>query len=192
MASIPVSNRSRRLTELPPSSVSPLSNERATSSKSARSLIKKTDTYTQKQRLQNAKKAIDDPHDISLNVNSETLNEYIKDETGEPYNQYTARYKLLLQIFAVRGVGLGRSENLSKVILNQIRYNNKYSPYTLDMINESLDRPIIPRLEALIPREEVYEEEGTYDEEEVYDEGNKPAEEITDEIIERLLDEYEE
>jgi len=231
MAYFPVSNRSRNLTELPPNVTA--SNNITTSNTSVRSRALNTGTFTKKQRLQNAKNAINDPNDISFNVSRDIKNEYTKTEEGEPFNQYTTRFKLLMSVFVARGIGLGRSENLSKVILNQVRYKNEFSPYTMDMIEESVGMPSIPRIVQMISEEGEdiggyeegiggyeegvggyeegvggYEEgEGGYEEGEGgyeegvggYEEGvggceggYEPAEEVTDEMIDRLLDDDEE
>lgn len=65
--------------------------------------------------------------------NDPNIESYSVQENSEPYEQYTIRHQLI-GTFLEKGIGPVRSENLSKMIMNNIRYGVEYPDGSKDMI----------------------------------------------------------
>src|SRR4030043_311974 len=92
---------------------------------------------SQTQRAKNAESAIDRKYDIVTN-DPASRDEFLQPEKGEVHNQYLARWDIMNDQLLARQIGLNRSENLSKVIMNQVKYGVKYSLYTQDVLDRAL------------------------------------------------------
>lgn len=92
---------------------------------------------TAKQRENDALKAINDPTDSDRNIES-----YLKENKGEVFEQYLTRWKLSARQIMPRGIGPARSQNISNVLMNELKYGCKYSDYTDDVIDKIFERPL--------------------------------------------------
>lgn len=92
---------------------------------------------SQLQRAKNAESAIDRKYDI-VTDDPAVQEDFLHPEKGEVHNQYLARWDIMQNQLLPRHIGLNRSENLSKVIMNQVKYGVRYSPYTQDVLDRAL------------------------------------------------------